>query len=74
LLLPYLSPADALALFQACLSVEVLGNKDNGVQKRGYKILAKLSESSKIVVDTETVLHRLDELSDGLSPAAQKVW
>lgn len=73
LLLPYLSSTDATALFQLCLSAEVLGGKDNGVQKRGYKILAKLVESGKITVDAETVLHTLDELADGLAPAAKKV-
>jgi ribosomal RNA-processing protein 12 len=73
LLIPYLPAVDAIALFQKCLSTEILGSKDNGVQKRGYKILAKLTENGKVVIDTETVLRRLDELSDGLSPAAKKV-
>ncbi|KII92412.1 hypothetical protein PLICRDRAFT_172507 [Plicaturopsis crispa FD-325 SS-3] len=72
LLLPYLSSADATALFQLCLIPEVLCSKDNGVQKRGYKILAKLLESGKVTVEAEPVLRKLDELSEGLSPAAKK--
>jgi ribosomal RNA-processing protein 12 len=73
LLLPYLSFADATALFQTCLSSEVLGSKDNGVQKRGYKILAKLVDNEKVAIDAENILRRLDELAEGLSPAAKKV-
>lgn len=73
LLLPYISPADATALFQTCLSSDIPGNKDNGVQKRGYKILAKLAESGKVAVDAETVLGQLDEFAEGLAPAAKKV-
>lgn len=74
LLLANLSPADATGLYQLCLSTEVLSGKDNGVQKRGYKILTKLVESGKVVVDAETVLKQLDDLMDGLAPAAKKVY
>lgn len=73
LLLPHLAPSDGTALFQLCLSSEVLGCKDNGVQKRGYKILAKLVEGGKVPVDAEPVLRQLDQLVDGLTPAAKKV-
>jgi ribosomal RNA-processing protein 12 len=73
LLLPHLSSTDATALFQLCLTSEILASKDNGVQKRGYKILAKLVESGKVVVDTETVLKQLDGFTEGLAPAAKKV-
>lgn len=73
LLLPYLSSVDAEALFQMCLSPEILGNKDNGVQKRGYKTLAKLAESGKVNVNPEEVFVTLDEQVDGLAPAAKKV-
>jgi ribosomal RNA-processing protein 12 len=68
-----LCSTDATALFQACLSSEILGSKDNGVQKRGYKILAKLADSGKVAIDAENILGRLDELAEGLSPAAKKV-
>ncbi|KAF5380415.1 hypothetical protein D9615_004614 [Tricholomella constricta] len=72
LLLPHLSAADATVLFDLCLAADVLGGKDNGVQKRGYKILTKLVESGKINVDAEAIIRRLDELSDGLTAAAKK--
>jgi ribosomal RNA-processing protein 12 len=74
LLLPHLSQANTSALFHLCLSAEVLGCKDNGIQKRGYKILAKIVESEQIEVDAEAVLQMLDELGDGLLPAAKKVY
>lgn len=73
LLQPYLSSADANALFETCLSSEILGSKDNGVQKRGYKILSKLLEGGKVTIDAEEVLGQLDELVEGLAPAAKKV-
>ncbi|KAI0266803.1 NUC173-domain-containing protein [Gloeopeniophorella convolvens] len=72
LILPYLSTEDASALFEVTLSAQVLSNQDNGVQKRGYKILAKLIEGSEVTPDIESVVKRLDELSEGLSPAAKK--
>lgn len=73
LLLPHLSTQDTSELFDTILSKEVLINPDNGVQKRGYKILARLIEGSKLSLNAETLVKRLDELSDGLSPAAKKV-
>jgi ribosomal RNA-processing protein 12 len=73
LLLPYLSQTDAQALFKLCLSSEVIGGKDNGVQKRGYKILAKLLEENRVEIDIIAVLKTLDELSVGLTSAAKKV-
>lgn len=73
LLLPYLSAIDAKALFELCLTAEVLTSKDNGAQKRGYKILARLLESGKVDVDVVTVLKTLDGLLEGLNPAAKKV-
>src|ERR1700683_2678197 len=72
LLLPYLSSVDAAALFQMCLSPEFLGGKDHGVQKRAYKILGKLVDGRKVTVDAEPVLGQLDELAEGLAPAAKK--
>ncbi|KAK7472658.1 pre-rRNA processing protein [Stygiomarasmius scandens] len=72
LLLPFLSTADATALFQACLSPTLLNIKDNAIQKRGYKVLARIVESGKINVDAESVFRELDTLSDALVPAAKK--
>lgn len=73
LILPNLSATDSQSLFDLMLTSEVLSSKDNGVQKRGYKVLAKLVESGEIVVDAEVILRKLDDLTDGLSPAAKKV-
>ena len=73
LVLPHLSSVDATALFDLCLQSEVLESKDNGVQKRGYKILAKLVEGQKATVDAEAVIRRLDGMVDGLAAAAKKV-
>lgn len=68
-----LSSADAQALFALCLTSEILENRDNGVQKRGYKILAKLTETGKISVDPSVVIQELEKFTDGLAPAAKKV-
>lgn len=73
LLLSNLSVADSQALFELTLTPEVLVCKDNGVQKRGYKILAKLVEGATITVDAEVVLRKLDDLTEGLTAAAKKV-
>ncbi|KAG1771700.1 armadillo-type protein [Suillus occidentalis] len=72
LLLPFLDAQDVAALFSTCLVQEVLCHKDNGVQKRGYKILAKLLENGKVEEDALQTFQRLDELSVGLAPAAKK--
>ncbi|EGO00192.1 hypothetical protein SERLA73DRAFT_122251 [Serpula lacrymans var. lacrymans S7.3] len=72
LLLPHLSEVDATSLFQTCLSKDILSNKDNGVQKRGYKTLAKLLSSGKVPVEVQSTLSRLDELAEGLLAAAKK--
>jgi ribosomal RNA-processing protein 12 len=73
LILPYLSTRDASGLLDVILSKEILNNPDNGVQKRGYKILARLIQGNNVSFDVELIISRLDELSDGLSPAAKKV-
>ena len=73
LILPHLSTQDASELLVVILSKEVLTNPDNGVQKRGYKILARLVEANRVSLDVGPMINRLDELSDGLSPAAKKV-
>jgi ribosomal RNA-processing protein 12 len=73
LLLPHLTSQDASELFDTILSKDVLINPDNAVQKRGYKILARLIQGRRLSLDAETLIKRLDGLSDGLSPAAKKV-
>lgn len=73
LLLKCLDSTNSISLFDLCLNPEVLSGKDNGVQKRGYKILTKLVVSGKVPIDAETVLQKLDDLTEGLTPAARKV-
>ncbi|KAI0708959.1 NUC173-domain-containing protein [Cerioporus squamosus] len=72
LVLPYLSAEDATALLNMYLVSDVLESRDNGVQKRGYKILARLVESGKVEVDAAAVLKKLEGLVDGLAAAAKK--
>jgi ribosomal RNA-processing protein 12 len=73
LLLPHLSPVDSASLFELCLSTDVLGSSDNGVQKRGYKLLTRLVESERVPVDDAgALLARLDEGAEGLAAAAKK--
>ncbi|PFH53781.1 hypothetical protein AMATHDRAFT_136895 [Amanita thiersii Skay4041] len=73
LLLPYLSPEEAFGLFGFCLSGEVLSAKDNAIQKRGYRTLTKLVESGKVQIgDLLAIFQKLDDLLDGISPAAKK--
>lgn len=74
LLLPYLSSDDAHALFLLCLSKEVLSSEEIGVQKRGYKILTKLTESGAVPIsDAPGLFKLLDELLESSSPATKKV-
>ncbi|KAK7035453.1 pre-rRNA processing protein [Paramarasmius palmivorus] len=72
LLLPFLPVSDAAALFQLCLSREILTANSNGVQKRAYKILTKLVEGGKIPIEAEKVLRELDSAADDLTSAAKK--
>ncbi|KAI5890624.1 rRNA processing protein RRP12 [Schizophyllum commune H4-8] len=72
ILLPYLPSSDAEPLFAFCLTGDVLGHSETGVQKRGYKILAKLVAGGKVAIDAEAVLKQLDEQADLLAPAAKK--
>jgi len=72
LLLPFLSPSDARALFDLCISPQVLEDRNTGVQKRGYKTLGKLIERG-LSVDAEVVISQLEGVVDGLAAAAKKV-
>ncbi|KAF9241576.1 armadillo-type protein [Melanogaster broomeanus] len=72
LLLPFLEAPEVSSLFQICLTEKVLCCKDNGVQKRGYKVLAKLLSSGKVQIDTLATFQKLDGFTTGLSPAAKK--
>lgn len=72
LLLPRLEAQEMTSLVQICMTNEVLCCKDNGVQKRGHKILAKVFSSGKVQIDTLATLQQLDSFTTGLSPAAKK--
>ncbi|KAF9227367.1 NUC173-domain-containing protein [Gyrodon lividus] len=72
LLLPFLDAPDVSSLFQICITEEVLCCKDNGVQKRGYKVLSKLLSSGKVQTDTLVTFQQLEGFTTGLSPAAKK--
>lgn len=60
-------------LFDFSLNSDVLTCKDNGVQKRGYKILTKGIESGRVDVDVESTLKKLEKLADGAIVVAKKV-
>ena len=72
LLLPCLESQEMMSLVQICMTDEVLCCRDNGVQKRGYKILAKVLSSGKAQTDTLATIQQLDSFTTGLSPAAKK--
>jgi ribosomal RNA-processing protein 12 len=72
LLTPFISATDATALFHMCLSTEVLASKDVGVQKRGYKILARLAQGGVVPVDAEAVVKELEVTGEALHAAAKK--
>ncbi|KAH7888705.1 armadillo-type protein [Phlebopus sp. FC_14] len=72
LLLPFLEAPDVSGLFQVCLAEEVLCCRDSGVQKRGYKILAKSLSGGKLQVDPLATFRPLEEFTNGLSAAAKK--
>ncbi|KAH8119547.1 NUC173-domain-containing protein [Phellopilus nigrolimitatus] len=61
LLVPYLSQ-----------SGRVLKNRDNGVQKRAYKLLGKLVQADKVAVDAEDLFTKMDEAADDTLAAAKK--
>jgi ribosomal RNA-processing protein 12 len=73
LLLPFFPSVDSLALFELCISPQVLEDKHTDVQKRGYKTLGKLIESGKVTLDAETVIRQLESAADSLTAAAKKV-
>ncbi|KAH7108388.1 NUC173-domain-containing protein [Auriculariales sp. MPI-PUGE-AT-0066] len=72
LLLSHLSPVDSNALFSICISADMLGHWDGGVQKRCYRILARLVEIGRATIDSETALKQLLDQSQSVAPAAKK--
>ncbi|KZV94990.1 hypothetical protein EXIGLDRAFT_611092 [Exidia glandulosa HHB12029] len=72
LLLPHLSPADSNNLFEMCIAPEMLGHWDGGVQKRCYRLLARLVETGRANIDSEVVLKQLLEQSQSAAAAAKR--
>ncbi|EJD03307.1 NUC173-domain-containing protein [Fomitiporia mediterranea MF3/22] len=72
LLVPYLSQKDTRTVFELCLSPEVLKHKDNGVQKRAYKLLSKITSAGKIEIDAESLFAKMDEVAEDTLSAAKK--
>lgn len=72
LLVPYISKKDAQIVFDLCLLPEVMRNRDNGVQKRAYKLLSKVVATGKIEVDAEALFAKMDEVAEDALPAAKK--
>lgn len=72
LLVPYISKKDAQTVFDLCLLPDVIKNKDNGVQKRAYKLLSKLVATGKVTIDAEVLFAKMDEVAEDALPAAKK--
>lgn len=73
LLLPYLSKTDGNALFAICISPEMLGHWDGGVQKRCYRLLARLVEGGRATIDAEAAMKQLLDQAQSVAPAAKRV-
>ncbi|KZS98276.1 NUC173-domain-containing protein [Sistotremastrum niveocremeum HHB9708] len=75
LLLPHLPAKEAASLFDLCLTPEILASKDAGVQKRGYRIVAKLMDSGKVTLDgtrVENSFKLLIEATEKVGAAAKR--
>lgn len=73
LLIPYLSSSDAQTVLNLCLKPDMLGNKDNGIQKRAYKLMGKVLAADKLsAIDAESLLETMDANSDSVLAAAKK--
>lgn len=77
LLLPHLPLKEAASLFDLCLTPEILASKDAGVQKRGYRIVAKLLDGGKVTLDgarVESTFKILIDATEKVGAAAKRVW
>lgn len=73
LLVPYLSRTDARTVFDLCLAPEVLKHRDNGVQKRAYKLLSRIALAGSVELDAEALYAAMDEAAEETLSAAKKV-
>ena len=68
LLLPELPQAQCQELWTLCTSSQVVGNGDAAIQKRGYRILSKLVQTSKLSSELN-----IEEILTGLTASADSV-
>lgn len=80
LLLPYLPAAPANQLFDQALTAQWIENSDAGAQKRSYRLLARLLESTLLPASgngktelVDKVVKRIIETSEKVATGAQKV-
>ncbi|PWN24618.1 NUC173-domain-containing protein [Jaminaea rosea] len=76
-LVPFLPAAEALALFKAATSDDLLQNDDAGVQKKTYRVLARLLEGSKgaalaTSANVTSLLTTLREVTVAVAPGAKR--
>lgn len=76
-LVPFLPSAEALALFKTATSDDLLQNEDAGVQKKTYRVLARLLEGSKgaalaTSANVTSLLTTLREVTVAVVPGAKR--
>jgi ribosomal RNA-processing protein 12 len=78
LLLPNLPSNTEQSLFEKALASGLMGSPDAGVQKRSYRILARLARKGLLTGHTresavEAVVKRLAETKESVAQGAQRV-
>lgn len=78
ILVPHLPVADALKLFAATQTSTLLEHNDATVQKKSYRILARLIDSGKVAAalqgeSVDTFVKRVEEVGPNVGPGAQRV-
>ncbi len=75
---PYLPTTQSETLFSATATVTMLEHSDATLQKKSYRVLARLIEAGKVGdlvkgENLEELVKKLDEVGRGLGPGAQRV-
>lgn len=75
---PYIPPAQSIALFTATATPTMLEHGDPTVQKKSYRVLKRLLEAGRIgnMVQGEKLegfVTKLNEVGGGVGPGAQRV-
>lgn len=78
LILPFLPVPSTTSqtLFQKALSQEMMGHRDAGVQKRTYRVLARLIQKGVLggnEGEVSVVVSRVNETREGVAQGAQRV-